>query len=364
MSDSGSSTTSGHWSGGSDISTPSPPHPEGSPKHSSEALSSPPADDGFETDSDPFLLDEPAPRKRKVPKNPGTPRTTPPRGCCHPAGGDTGSICPPELGEGDVQVPVAELWQGLALHRRHQAARQDPAPGVRPKFHLFSLQTSVPWCRACWEPPIPALNNPKIIDAPHLCSRLGAAATCPSVQQELGSRMGNFQGQKRSGLVCAAQVCLRHRIRVWGAALLLQFSPQPPIFRPFMHFSPLLHFECSGKSAGSGCSGGAGRPSSAKKRSGTTTKKALGFFFFFSSWVNLRASPAASSAWSPRWCFWRRWKMRSPSFHLLLLSQRQQPTRCFNTCRQSPPILQHLPPPAPGAAFSPLSPFSPWQGQR
>lgn len=66
VSDSGSSTTSGHWSGGSDISTPSPPHPEGSPKHSSEALSSPPADDGFETDSDPFLLDEPAPRKRKV----------------------------------------------------------------------------------------------------------------------------------------------------------------------------------------------------------------------------------------------------------------------------------------------------------
>lgn len=66
VSDSGSSTTSGHWSGGSGISTPSPPHPAGSPKYSSEALSSPQADDGFETDSDPFLLDEPAPRKRKV----------------------------------------------------------------------------------------------------------------------------------------------------------------------------------------------------------------------------------------------------------------------------------------------------------
>ncbi|XP_061846346.1 zinc finger protein 395 [Colius striatus] len=65
VSDSGSSTTSGHWSGGSDISTPSPPHPAGSPKYSSEALSSPQLDDGFETDSDPFLLDEPAPRKRK-----------------------------------------------------------------------------------------------------------------------------------------------------------------------------------------------------------------------------------------------------------------------------------------------------------
>ncbi|KAM9017498.1 zinc finger protein 395 isoform 1-T1 [Ara ararauna] len=65
VSDSGSSTTSGHWSGGSDISTPSPPHPAGSPKYSSEGLSSAQVDDGFETDSDPFLLDEPAPRKRK-----------------------------------------------------------------------------------------------------------------------------------------------------------------------------------------------------------------------------------------------------------------------------------------------------------
>ncbi|NXG02589.1 ZN395 protein, partial [Sakesphorus luctuosus] len=65
VSDSGSSTTSGHWSGASDISTSSPPHPAGSPKYSSEALSSPRADDGFETDSDPFLPEEPAPRKRK-----------------------------------------------------------------------------------------------------------------------------------------------------------------------------------------------------------------------------------------------------------------------------------------------------------
>lgn len=66
MSDGGSSTTSGHWSGGSGISTPSPPHSEASPKYSNEAFSSPRADDGFETDSDPLLFDEPAPRKRKV----------------------------------------------------------------------------------------------------------------------------------------------------------------------------------------------------------------------------------------------------------------------------------------------------------
>ena len=40
--------------------------PTPSPKYSSEAFSSPRADDGFETDSDPFLFEEPAPRKRKV----------------------------------------------------------------------------------------------------------------------------------------------------------------------------------------------------------------------------------------------------------------------------------------------------------
>ncbi|XP_040821986.1 zinc finger protein 395 [Ochotona curzoniae] len=65
VSDSGSSTTSGHWSGGSGISTPSPPHPQASPKYLGDAFGSPQTDHGFETDSDPFLLDEPAPRKRK-----------------------------------------------------------------------------------------------------------------------------------------------------------------------------------------------------------------------------------------------------------------------------------------------------------
>ncbi|XP_030066513.1 zinc finger protein 395-like [Microcaecilia unicolor] len=65
VSDSGSSTTSGHWSGGSGISTPSPPYTRSSPNYSGEACGSPPVDEGFETDPDPFLLDEPAPRKRK-----------------------------------------------------------------------------------------------------------------------------------------------------------------------------------------------------------------------------------------------------------------------------------------------------------
>ncbi|CAH6827749.1 Zfp395 [Phodopus roborovskii] len=65
VSDSGSSTTSGHWSGSSGVSTPSPPHPQASPKYLGDAFGSPQTDHGFETDSDPFLLDEPAPRKRK-----------------------------------------------------------------------------------------------------------------------------------------------------------------------------------------------------------------------------------------------------------------------------------------------------------
>lgn len=66
MSDSGSSTTSGHWSASSGVSTPSPPHPQASPKYLGDAFGSPQTDNGFETDSDAFLLDEPAPRKRKV----------------------------------------------------------------------------------------------------------------------------------------------------------------------------------------------------------------------------------------------------------------------------------------------------------
>ncbi|KAE8605519.1 hypothetical protein XENTR_v10015183 [Xenopus tropicalis] len=65
VSDSGSSTTSGHWSAGSGVSTPSPPHTEASPKYTGEVFSASHVDEGFETDPDPFLLDEPAPRKRK-----------------------------------------------------------------------------------------------------------------------------------------------------------------------------------------------------------------------------------------------------------------------------------------------------------
>ncbi|XP_053315453.1 zinc finger protein 395 [Spea bombifrons] len=65
VSDSGSSTTSGHWSASSGVSTPSPPHTEASPKYTSEVFSASHIDEGFETDPDPFLLDEPAPRKRK-----------------------------------------------------------------------------------------------------------------------------------------------------------------------------------------------------------------------------------------------------------------------------------------------------------
>ncbi|KAM8954173.1 zinc finger protein 395 [Pelodytes ibericus] len=65
VSDSGSSTTSGHWSAGSGVSTPSPPHSEACPKYTGEVFSTSHVDEGFETDPDPFLLDEPAPRKRK-----------------------------------------------------------------------------------------------------------------------------------------------------------------------------------------------------------------------------------------------------------------------------------------------------------
>nr|DBA25463.1 TPA: hypothetical protein GDO54_009844 [Pyxicephalus adspersus] len=65
VSDSGSSTTSGHWSVECGASTPSPPHTEASPKYTNEGFNASHVDEGFETDPDPFLLDEPAPRKRK-----------------------------------------------------------------------------------------------------------------------------------------------------------------------------------------------------------------------------------------------------------------------------------------------------------
>lgn len=42
----------------------------------------------------------------------------------------TPSSFPLELGEGDVQVPVAKLWQSSALNCGHQATREGPPPGV------------------------------------------------------------------------------------------------------------------------------------------------------------------------------------------------------------------------------------------
>ncbi|KAK2500733.1 hypothetical protein MC885_015705, partial [Smutsia gigantea] len=65
VSDSGSSTSSGHWSASSGLSTPSPPRPQASPRYLGDAFGSPHTDNGFDTDPDAFLLDEPAPRKRK-----------------------------------------------------------------------------------------------------------------------------------------------------------------------------------------------------------------------------------------------------------------------------------------------------------
>ncbi|XP_068042771.1 LOW QUALITY PROTEIN: zinc finger protein 395-like [Anomalospiza imberbis] len=76
VSDSGSSTTSGHWSSAGSA-TASPPHCPGgataSPPHCpGTATASPPhspggatADDGFDTDPEPSATDEPAPRRRK-----------------------------------------------------------------------------------------------------------------------------------------------------------------------------------------------------------------------------------------------------------------------------------------------------------
>lgn len=45
-----------------------------------------------------------------------------------------------ELREGDVQVPVAQLWQSSALHRGHQTARESPPPGVGPELSASCLR--------------------------------------------------------------------------------------------------------------------------------------------------------------------------------------------------------------------------------
>ncbi|NWS83140.1 ZN395 protein, partial [Toxostoma redivivum] len=72
VSDSGSSTTSGHWSSaGSAIAvTSSPPHGGGSvtlspPRCGGSVTPSPVTDDGFDTDPEPSPPEEPAPRRRK-----------------------------------------------------------------------------------------------------------------------------------------------------------------------------------------------------------------------------------------------------------------------------------------------------------
>uniref|UniRef100_A0A8C3XZG5 Zinc finger protein 395 n=1 Tax=Catharus ustulatus TaxID=91951 RepID=A0A8C3XZG5_CATUS len=79
VSDSGSSTTSGHWSSGgghwssagsATAVTSSPPHRPGSvtsspPHRASSATPSPLTDDGFDTDPEPSPPGEPAPRRRK-----------------------------------------------------------------------------------------------------------------------------------------------------------------------------------------------------------------------------------------------------------------------------------------------------------
>ncbi|NXP98974.1 ZN395 protein, partial [Vidua macroura] len=61
VSDSGSSTTSGHWSSAGSA-TASPPHRPGS---ATAATASPLSDDGFDTDPEPSAPEEPAPRRRK-----------------------------------------------------------------------------------------------------------------------------------------------------------------------------------------------------------------------------------------------------------------------------------------------------------
>ena len=65
----------------------------------------------------------------------------------------------PELGEGDVQVPVAQLWQSPALHRGHQTTRESPPPRVGARAELLCLGRSAD----VLHPPIPRDPHPQIL---------------------------------------------------------------------------------------------------------------------------------------------------------------------------------------------------------
>lgn len=53
-------------------------------------------------------------------------------------------LFPLELCEGDVQVPVAQLWQSSSFNRGHQATCQGPPPGVGPALSASCLRCLQP----------------------------------------------------------------------------------------------------------------------------------------------------------------------------------------------------------------------------
>lgn len=88
-----------------------------------------PSDEGLNMNMDQVLFDEPAPRKRRVStRRNRTGRETAPRPDC--------VLPPPELGEGVLPVPVAQLWEAADVGGGNQTSHQDHTPVVR-MFNMF-----------------------------------------------------------------------------------------------------------------------------------------------------------------------------------------------------------------------------------
>lgn len=115
-------SSSGYWSVGHANGSPAP-----SPPMAGLAASpATPPDEGLDMEMEQVLFDEPSPRKRRVSSGCDTMQWAPQWSA------STDAVFPPaELGEGNLQVSVAQLWEGAHVGGGNQTSHPDDAPVVR-----------------------------------------------------------------------------------------------------------------------------------------------------------------------------------------------------------------------------------------
>lgn len=127
LSDSGSS---GYWSVGRSNGSPAP-----SPTIAEPAISpATPPDEGLDMELEQVLFDEPAPRKRRVSRSDDsfTPLNETELDLSPTSRPSVDGVFPPaELGEGGLQVSVAELWEGADVSGGNKTSHPDNTPVVR-----------------------------------------------------------------------------------------------------------------------------------------------------------------------------------------------------------------------------------------